>query len=412
MSHRWRNLAASCAIALLLLTTLGLGCGGGNGDGGKVVIVVGDITDMTGVAATALVPMLWGIEDTADYINQHDPIPGVTLKVVHYDARYDPSRDIPGLEWCISKGARVISTPLPSTADTLKAQAERSKVPVFTWASSDAMVTPPGWVFCNNPQSGRMIKAHLEWISENDPKFLALGRPARIGAAGWQEPYQIDVTKGLEEYCAANSDKFDFVAGFLTPQGTVSWSGEVATLVDCDYVLLPGTGNGITTFAKQFRQKGGTATFIDLDAVPAYKGLLLDAVGWDWMDGTLTSTVAGWWTDGLSLTDLALEIVYQYRPDEAQEMIDAGIGYMGGITGNVPFFDIIRKAVEQVGAENFDGQAFYDAAITFSKTYEGYREWSFTSTKRNLASHVICYEWSKDAGDLVRVGEWQAVPDS
>ena len=370
MKHRWKKLAVSCLMVLALIAMLGVGCGD-NGDEGKVTIVVGDITDMTGVASTALVPMLWGISDTAKYINEKDPIPGVTLKVVHYDARYDPSLDIPGFEWCREKGAKVISTPLPTTAETLKAQAERAKTPVFTWASSEIMMAPPGWVFCANPPASRMIKAHLEWISENDPNFLALDRPAKIGAAGWQEPYQISATQGLKEYALANPDKFEFVAGMLTPQGTVTWAGEVATLKDCDYVMLPGTGNGITTFAKEFRQKGGTATFIDLDAVPAYRGLLVDSVGWDWLDGTLTSTVAGWWTDGHSLTDLALELVYDNHPAEAEDIVHAGIGYMGGITGNILLFDIIRKAVEQVGPENFDGQAFYNAAGNFSMTYEG-----------------------------------------
>jgi hypothetical protein len=70
------------------------------------------------------------------------------------------------------------------------------------------------------------------------------------------------------------------------------------------------------------------------------------------------------------------------------------------------FFDILRQAIAEVGAENFDGQAFYNAAAKFKAHYDGYPEWGYSETKRYLLSDVLAYKWSAQVGDLVRVSDW------
>ena len=68
--------------------------------------------------------------------------------------------------------------------------------------------------------------------------------------------------------------------------------------------------------------------------------------------------------------------------------------------------DIVRLTVEEVGAENFDGQAFYNAAVKYETTLEGCPEWSFSETKRVLQVYNQGYEWSAEAQDLVKKTDW------
>ena len=69
----------------------------------------------------------------------------------------------------------------------------------------------------------------------------------------------------------------------------------------------------------------------------------------------------------------------------------------------------MKQATEEVGAENFDGQAFYDAAVKYKTAWEGYPEWGFGETKRYLINDVQIFEWSAEADDLVRVSDWMPI---
>ena len=109
------------------------------------------------------------------------------------------------------------------------------------------------------------------------------------------------------------------------------------------------------------------------------------------------------------MVDLAKELLYEYRPVQAEEIIYAGSGYLAGYHGVYALFEILRKAIEEVGAENLDGEAFCNAATEFSTTgpmWEGYPEWSFGQTNRYFVGHVLMYQWSAEVGDLIRVSEW------
>lgn len=81
-------------------------------------------------------------------------------------------------------------------------------------------------------------------------------------------------------------------------------------------------------------------------------------------------------------------------------------GYIGGVQIYYFILDILREAIEAVGANNFDGQAYYDAALNYRVDMEGFPEWTFTETRRYLIEHVMVYEWSAEEEDLVRLSDW------
>ena len=405
MKHRWITVVASCLMILAMVAAFCLSCGKG-GEEGKVTIVVGNISDMTGPAATALVPINYAMQDLANYFNDHNLIPDVTIKVVTYDARYDPSRDVPGWEALKEKGATVMVTALPTTAETLKSFAESDKIPLWSLTASPALLDPPGWVFCSEPPTSALVKTLLEWISINDADFPT-GRRAKIGSAGWEEPYAISARDALKQYAQAHPDKYEWVAGRLAPMGVMTWSGEVEALKNCDYVLPPSTGTGMSTFMKEYRDKGYTAKFIGTSAHCAYRGLAIDALGWAGVDGMLTSQPGRWWNETSPVVDIGNTLLQEKHSAQADDIVHSGIGYIGSFQQLYAFYQVLQQTIADVGAKNFDGQAFYDTATNFKTTWEGDEEWNFTSTKRYNWNYLGIYEWSAQQGDLVRkVPEW------
>ena len=86
-----------------------------------------------------------------------------------------------------------------------------------------------------------------------------------------------------------------------------------------------------------------------------------------------------------------------------------GASYDGAFSLVLSFFEVVRQAIEEVGIENFDGQAFYDAAIKFNLTFEGLPPAGFTETNRVLQSHVAIHEWRAEVETMVRVTDWMPV---
>ena len=63
-----------------------------------------------------------------------------------------------------------------------------------------------------------------------------------------------------------------------------------------------------------------------------------------------------------------------------------------------------------MGAENFNGQAYYDAAISYKTTsslWEGYPEFSLSQTRRKLMDHAVITQFKGgDVKDYVTISGW------
>jgi len=398
---KWCKMPMAFILVLALLATLCLGCGEKAEE--KATINVGFLSVYTGMVAPALSGLNYTVEALVRHIEEEDPIPGVKIKLISFDERYEPARDVPGYDWCMERGAKVILTPVPPCAEVLKPFAERDKVPVFTWAATPPMIEPPGWVFCLGAYFPRSISTLLEWLSQEWPNYPT--KP-KIGSYGWAEPAEISGNQAVKQYCQDHPDEFEYVADVLVPLGAMFTSGEIEKLKDCDYMFTAGANAAVLGFLRDFRARGYTATWLSTDAFASVRGLALDMCGWEALDGTLVAHPTRWWGEPYPLVELAEELLYRYYPDKAEDITHAGIAYIGAFQQVYTFFDILREAVQEVGAENLDGQAFYDAATKFETTYEGYPKWGFTETQRYGMDRVAVYEWKAEVGDLVKITDW------
>jgi len=403
-----KRVAVIWLMVMALVATLFAACGGdGGANGDKTVITIGLMTDITGPAGGPCQPFGWAVEDIVRYTNEEEPIPGAELRVVTYDTAYDPSRDIPGYEWLKSKGAKIIITPLPPTADTLKPFAEPDKVPVMIQSAAEGALDPPGWVFAWAPPTAEIIQPLIKYLGDNWTE----SRKIKIGATGWALPYGIDLTRGIREYCQAHADKFDYVGDYLAPMGTLTWSGEIAKLKDCDYISIPATGMGPPSFVKQARDSGYAGAFVSTDAVGGYVDLMVNKVGWPILDGLMTAYTTLYWNAPVASIEAAKDALDKWRAGEKSRIIATGTGYSSAWTSSTFWLDILRRAVETVGAENFDGRAFFDAAIEAHITLEGYREAGYSPSKRYALNDIVLYRWTAADEDLIQVGGWLPLVD-
>ena len=402
MNRNWKKAVAS-VLVLALIAVLSFGCA--EKAEGKVVITIGEITDLTGPGSPAVVTLHYCLEDVVRYYNEEDLIPGVKLDIVTWDNRYDPAREVPGYDWVREKGAELIVVVIPQSGVLLKPFADKDKIPIASLSTHKETLEPPGWIFNMSNSSDMHVKTLMKWISEEH--WTGEG-PAKIGMAGWSEPMILAMEDAMEEYCQEHPDEFEYAGTYKAPFGTPTWGHEVDALKDCDYISAVGFPMG--SFIEEFQRRGYSATFIDASAGAAsYRGFFVDMLGYEGLDGTLTSNSAPFWSDDTPIVSLAKEILDKYRPGQKEEVIYAGLAYVGGVHNLIYTFDILKNAIEKVGAENFDGQAYYDAAVKYrtgGPLFEGYPEWGFTETKRYLVDHLLIQEFSAEDEDIVTLSDW------
>ncbi|MBM3133109.1 MAG: ABC transporter substrate-binding protein [Chloroflexi bacterium] len=400
------KLALMMVLMLVLALPLVVACGnGGNKPESDIstetseearVITIGNLTDKTGVSSTALNVITMALEDMAAYYNEQNLIPGIKLKVISYDGGYDPSKNIPGYEWLREKGADLIFDPVPESVETLKDRCNNDQMVIFGMTASREGFLPPGYTFCESALSDHLAYTLLKWIAGNDPDFPK-DRPAKIGAAGWTSALLEDYMDGIKAYAEAHPDQYQWVGGFVRDFG-FSWTTEVPLLKDCDYVYPPMAP--IATFTREFRDAGYKAKFIGGDPHVAFLNTIRDARLWDELDGMLFIKECRWWNEDGELVNLTKELLQKNHPGSATEIMQDGVGYFATLNVWI-MLEIIKGAVENVGAENFDSQALYDAAESTVLEIDGV-QYSFSPKKRFAPDHVGIYQLRADGQDLFR----------
>lgn len=402
MNSNLKKLALSCLLVLALLSTLAVGCAGDEGEK-KVIIKAGYITDTSGMIASVMVPHFYAYNDVVNYLNENDPIPGAKFELATYDTHFDPARFIPGYEWVKERGAKIILSPMPQASEIIVPFLAKDKLPNFT-PTATAVMAASEWTYSVGLPVPSQWKIPLKWIADNWPDYPT--KP-KIGMVGWNTDYELDVIGAVEDYCLAHPDEFEYVGDYLAPAGTVSWFGEVEKLKDCDWIgPCHGAGTGQATFIKEFRDKGYPAKFFSGEAMPCWVNLIVDKSGWPALSGTVSCQGWPWWSDTYAIVDLCKQILKQNHAGEADDIMYSGIGYIAAFLQMNLIYRIVKATAETVGAENVTGQAIRDMADTFSYTFEGFPELTFSGGDRVCVHHGAIYDWNPDAEELLRITDW------
>ena len=329
-------------------------------------------------------------QDVLDYYNENNLIPGVELELLKYDTQYLNARFVFGYEWLRERNVDFIWNSPPPGVPVLKTRADKDKYPILSaTANIDPEELDNSYVFCVGITPTYEAYTLLDWLAKNDPDFPK-DRPARIGGAAWREAYSDIWFKAAEEYCKENPQQYEWVEGYLTDV-KFNWDTEIYGLRDCDYVYVPIT---IHTFAKPYRDAGYKAKFIGTDVHTAFLGMLDATNTWKDVDGMLFVLSEGWYNDKDDpIIDFINELLEEnYSEKKIEEIKSSGVGYRAAFRIHM-ICDIVRKTVENVGADNFDSDALVETAKSWSFDYgdvEGFC--NFTQSKRFSQNYYAIYE--------------------
>lgn len=370
-------------------------------DSGKLVITIGNLSDLTGLTSNAQILINLSLADVVDYYNRSGLIPGVKLEVLTYDGQYDMSKTIPSYEWLIGRGADFIFTGVPGVPITLKPRVDQDHIVLIAATANLEDLSPPGYVFSLGTIPQYEAFTLLKWIAENAWDYPTRG-PAKLGVGAWNDGYSGTFMGALKEYAKAHPDQFVWGGGGLT-NFAITWGPEVEATRNCDYVFPPPI---MMNFVREYRAGGGKGTFIGADPQTAFLGLIRDAELFDEIDGMLFVRASRWWNEEGTLINLTKQVLYDRHPEKADSIIQTGVGYI--TFGNLyMMLDAIRQTVAEVGPENFDSEAFYRTLQSYSITIDGIEMASFSPTKRFATNYYGIYRANGRAQDLFRADpEW------
>ena len=363
----------------------------------ELVITIGDLTDVTGPSSNAMSVIDMALDDLVQYFNTNNLIPSVELKVIQYDGQMDPSKFIPGYEWLKEKGADLIYSAVPSVAITLEALVNNDDMMMFAMAPVKAAIEPPGNIFCTGSFADHEVLTLMKWIAENDWDYQTKG-PAKIGGASWDEPRGHAAFNAMEQYAESHPDQFEFIGGYLT-NFSFTWGPEVEALKNCDYLYPPGI---MATFVREYRDAGYTARLFGAGAHFSFLNMIDDAGLWDEIDGMLVASVNPYWSEDDEMISLAKQLLNENHPDEAGKIMRMGWTYTT-IDNLYIMLDIIARAIESAGTENFDSQTLFEAANAYSLTVDGVPRFSYSETKRYPYNYYGIYQARSTEEDLLRI---------
>lgn len=350
------------------------------------VITIGNLSDLTGVSANAQSIINYALEDLVEYYNDNDLIPGVELKVITFDGQFDPSRDIPGYEWLRERDADLLVSCVPPVVVSLKRTVDQDEFVMFVASGNLEDIMPPGYVFSLGIVPQHCAYTLTKWIAESHWNYKKNG-PAKIGGAAWTDTFSVKIMEAIEAYAEAHPEQFEFVGSYLSNFSFV-WDAEIEALKDCDYVFVP---TPMHIFVRDYINAGHETTFIGTDAQAAFMGLIDDGDLWDEIDGMLFVQTTQYWTGEGPIIDLTRELLFENRADEAENIIRSGTGYLT-MTQWYQMLEIIKDAVETVGPQNFDSEALYSAATSYSEVLDGIERYSYGETKRFSPNYFIIQE--------------------
>lgn len=400
----YRSVIVILGIVLLVFSSM-VGCGGGGESSPSplmqpngmqdldqipppddVVITIGNLTDITGVSANAQIIINAALEDLVNHYNENNLIPGVKLEIESYDGQFNPARDIPGYQWLRERGSDLLISCVPPTVVSLKPTVDNDEFVMFVASGNLDELMPPGYVFSLGIIPQYCAYTLVKWISENHWDYETNG-PAKIGGSAWTDAFSLKIMEAMEEYAELHSEQFEFVGSYLTNYSFV-WDAEIEALKDCDYVFVP---TPMHVFVKDFITAGHEATFIGTDTQAAFMGMIDEGDLWDEIDGMLFVRASQYWTEESPIIDLTREILLENRASEAESIMRSGVGYLS-VSQWYQMLEIIKDAVETVGPQNFDSEALYNAAISYTEVLEGVDRYSYGATKRFSPNYYIIQE--------------------
>lgn len=400
------SLARPCIflVAILMLVVPALSCGGGASSGAELII--GYQGDMTGPGMAAMQPLYDGMVDYFKKAEAEGALGDVRVKIITYDTRSDYSRVPIGYTTLVSRGAQAIFFPSPADIEISGSKFSEDGVPGFGTCALETTKNNP-WAFFLYDTMEYGNKALLKWILDNWEE----DRKPVIGAMGWVGlSTTVGMMNGLNEYMEDHGDEMEWKGGHLASLGCTSWAIEAQRLLGCDYIFMGTVGSGSASFMKEARTRGYKGAFVGSYAsLPGYWNLITANVGADELYECYHTHHMPWAKDSAFVSGWS-ELL-SGRPQSYAETESQQGGYATGPALGRLLVDVIKRAADEVGAENIDGRALREAAAAtnLDVTGEGWGSiWDLRSDQI-CSQNIMAYKWNMSTKSWDSVSDWFTV---
>jgi hypothetical protein len=252
----------------------------------------------------------------------------------------------------------------------------------------------------------------MEWIIDNWD-YEGEGRKPRIGAVTLAGvPFYEGQIAKAEAIAAANPDKIEWMGAQKAPTTTMTWAIEIDRLFNCDWILASISGPSLASFTGQARSKGYSGGLIGpFESFWSFWELVISTTSKEDLDGVVTGSWFPWWTDTGSFITAVKEDVEEHCSPGEKKSLYLGTGRITGWAMGLGLVEIVKKAVENVGADNVDTEALRDAMLQIDVTVDGWGNiWKPAPGENLLAKTVKMYQYSAAEEEWVSVSDWIVPP--
>ncbi len=344
--------------------------------------------------------------------------PGVKIKYEIYDTGADIGKAVAAWQIATSKNPTPIITMGGSAAHTIlgiKPLAKRSKIPCIDGSSARPIMVPPGWTFSMQPCYEGLVAASAQFLKDNwhanTPYKLIRkryeknkDRKPRLAIIGWDNTFgRAFDQKEVRDY--VQKIGVDWVnPEYISPSPTDT-TPQILRLVNAEADII------------YFGMLAETHAFVLKDAARMDIRNNFQDIGFA-ADNIiqLKNYIPQISHESMMLTSNQPDMD-EWNPVFKQMFLKTGMNDNAALGYSLPqawfdtYVELIRRAVNKVGAENVTGKHIYDivTSMTHYKPMAYNSNITFTESKRYAADYASIYQ--NQNGKIVKVEKSIYVPN-
>lgn len=407
MNRKKLKLAIVVVLGVLLVALPGFVACATEEEGSQKVIKIGVLADFTGTAASAMQPTMQAMEDyLRKVVPDKNPLPGVKVKFVHFDTQLDYSRTTNGYLTLLGQNVDMMVIPNAVDRQILGNRFVEDQMPSVNSQGLESLLTNE-WMLNNQSTVQSQGEVAMQWIMDTWDYTKGVPKVGHLGfTLSSSEYYQ----EGIDRVIAANPGKFTWVGTERGLIGNTDWTSAINRLDKngaTDYIIVSVAGPMVSSFVDQARARGYDGAFVSgNEGFPGFWDLVTGRTSPSQLYGCYYVAWWPWWNEDVPFINDVKEYVETYFPGDADAMMKASPAISGWALGIV-IEDGIRRAIDEVGAENVDSVALQKALAAIDMDVEGYgNPWKVTPNDNCIAWAQRAFEWKIDQENWEPISDW------
>lgn len=330
--------------------------------------------DLSGPLAGVTAPLIHGVEDSVNAINDSGGIFGATIKVEFRDTTSKVEEAVAAYDSFTSSNKNIpaMITYGSGDAEALTSRFTEDKIINFAAGLSAKALygEGSGYTFAGAPIYPDQFGYFLKWLKDNwaTVKPKGAGDEIKVAYISWPTAYgQAALTDESREY--AKSLGIEIVA---------EEKYEPAPTADATTAVLNAQAAGANVIYNNTLAFGPAVVLNALNANGIRDQFVVGANSWamdlalyafvakpEYAAGLITPFPYLWWTDS---DNKGVQYAAKIFADNKRDRKEQNVGYLNTVATIDLYKTVLEKAILEVGFENLNGEAMYNVLTTMGKT--------------------------------------------